>query len=358
MTPRHPIPGSSGQRKPLGATPCVRLGPLVGIPAVLHSLGCEPRPLIEKAGFTLAQFADPDLRIPFVQGSRLLAQCAAATGCEHFGLLLGERSAPSHLGIAGYLLQSAPDVRTALRGLLEFLELHDEGGVATLVTDPEVTLLGYAIHLPGVEAQEQIYDLSAAMIYKIMRGLCGDDWRPGGVLIMRRPPEAPARYQQFFDAPVRFGSDQTALAFATHWLDHCLPTSDPLLHNHLEQEAVALRAAQDQALAGRLRRLLHQCLVSGGCSASRLAQLLGVHERTLNRQLEAEGTSFRRELDRVRFTAARQLLTATDASLLEIAVALGYADGSSFSHAFKRWSGATPARWRKAVTEADTASAD
>ena len=225
MPPHQPIPGAFGPHTPLDAVPCVRLGPLVGIPAVLQSLGCEPRPLIEKAGFTLAQFADPDLRIPFLPASRLLAQCVAATGCDHFGLLLGERSAPSHLGIAGYLLQSAPDVRIALRGLLDFLELHDEGGVATLCTDREVTLLGYAIHLPGVEAQEQIYDLSAAMIYKILRGLCGDDWRPREVLIMRRPPEAPARYQQFFDAPVRFGSDQTAVAFACRPTTRCCTTT-------------------------------------------------------------------------------------------------------------------------------------
>lgn len=358
MPPRQSIAGSSGPHKPSVTTPCVRLGPLVGVPALLRSLGCDPQPPIAQAGFTLAQFADPDLRIPFLPASSLLAHCVAATGCDHFGLLLGERSVPSHLGIAGYLLQSAPDVRSALRGLLDFLELHDEGGDPTLVTEHDVTLLGYAIHLPDVEAQEQIYDLSAAMIYKILRGLCGDDWRPREVLIMRRPPKSPARYRQFFDAPVRFSSDQTAVAFASHWLDHRLSTNDPLLHHHLEQEALALRAARDQELAGRLRRLLHQCLVSGECSAARLARLLGMHERTLNRRLETEGTSFRRELDRVRFTVARQLLTGTNASLVEIAVALGYADGSSFSHAFKRWSGATPARWRKAVTEADMATAD
>ncbi len=71
-----------------------------------------------------------------------------------------------------------------------------------------------------------------------------------------------------------------------------------------------------------------------------------MHERTLNRRLEAEGTNFRHELEKVRYAVAQQLLSATNANLSEISVSLGYADSSAFIHAFKRWSGVTPALWR------------
>lgn len=327
-------------------TASVRVGPLVSLPAALRSLGCDPIPIFKQAGLNLAQFADPDFRIPFVAGSKLLASCVTETGCDHLGLLLGERAVPSHLGLAGFLLRSAPNVGAALRGLLDYLQLHDEGGVPTLARDGDTTFLGYAIHLSGVEAQDQINDLSVAMACQIMRGLCGDSWKPREVLFMRRTPRDLARYKRFFQAPMRFDSDQSAVAFPTRWLNYALSSQDSLLHDHLVKQAEDLCANQEKDFAGELRRLLRQCLMSGECAAPAIAKQLGMHERTLNRRLESEGTNFRLQLEQVRYTVAQQLLSATNANLAEIAVSLGYASTSAFIHAFKRWSGVAPAHWR------------
>lgn len=346
MLQKKPPSTSCATHHASAATACFRVGPLVSLPAVLRSLGCDATPVLERAGFNLEQFADPDYRIPFIAGSKLLASCVSATGCDHLGLLLGERADPSHLGLAGFLLQSAPDVGAALRGLLDYLHLHDEGGDPTLVTSGETTFLGFAIHLSGVEARDQIYDLSVAMAYKIMRGLCGDGWAPREVLFMRRPPPDLARYKKFFQAPLRFDSDQSAVAFPTHWLGHPLPSRDPLLHDHLVKEAEGLCSTRKEDFAHELRRLLRQCLTSGQCSVPEIAKQLGMHERTFNRRLAAEGTSFRHELEQVRHTLADQLLSATNANMTEIAISLGYADASAFIHAYKRWSGFTPAQWR------------
>lgn len=324
----------------------VRVGALAGIPAIMRSLGSEPGPIFASAGFKLAQFEDPDVRISYVAGSKLLARCTVATGCQHFGLLVGERSVPSHLGIAGYLVHTAPDVVTALRSLVKYLDLHDQGGVPTLTSTGNRTLLGYAIHLPGVEAAEQIYDLSMATACNIMRALCGANWNPTKVLLTRRPPRIVTPYNRFFRAPLCFNADESAIVFPTRWLDHQLPSADPLLQRHLEMEANELQSHQTADLRGNLSRLLRQCLKSRECTATDIARQLGIHERTLNRRLQAEGTSFRQELEQVRHAVSQQLLSGTTATLAETATSLGYADASAFSRAFKRWSGVTPAQWR------------
>ncbi len=262
MLQERPSSASFEAHRAPRATASVRVGPLVSLPAVLRSLGCDPIPIFERAGFNLAQFVDPDFRISFVAGSKLLESCVAATGCDHFGLLVGERAVPSHLGLAGYLLRSAPNVNAALRGLLDYLQLHDEGGIPTLATSGDTTFLGYAIHLSGVEAQDQIHDLSVAMAFQIMRGLCGDSWQAREILLMRRTPRDLARYKRFFQAPMRFDSDQSAVAFPTQWLSHALSSHDSLLHDHLVKQAINLRANQAKDFAGELRRLLRQCLMS------------------------------------------------------------------------------------------------
>jgi len=324
----------------------VRVGPLLGVPAVLCELGCEPRTVLDSAGVKPAQFEDADTEISYVAASRLLERCVAATGCQHFGLLVGQRAGPSSLGIAGFMLRSAADVSTALRGLVQHLDLHDQGGVPTLLTRGGVTLLGYAIHQSGAEATDQIYDLSITVACNIMRGLCGQSWNPTEVLFARRQPLDLEPYRRFFRAPLHFNADQSAVAFPARWLDHKNPCADPLLHHYLEKEATALHALRSDNIIGDLRGLLRKSLLAHKCTVTDVARQLCIHERTLNRKFHNEGTSFRHELDDIRYEMARQLLADSAMPIARIATTLNYADVSAFSRAFKRWAGITPALWR------------
>ena len=77
-------------------------------------------------------------------------------------------------------------------------------------------------------------------------------------------------------------------------------------------------------------------------ASAALARLLGVSDRTLKRRLQQEGSSFRALAQAARHARAQALLEAGHLSLTEIAAELGFADLSSFSQAFKRWSGAAP----------------
>jgi AraC-like DNA-binding protein len=324
----------------------VRVGPLLSIPTVLQELGVDPEPLFEGLGFDFDRFDDPDLRVPYRAASRLIARCTEATGCEHFGLLVGQRAGPSTLGLAGFLLRAAPDVKTALQDLVRYLDLHDEGGVPFVETSDDVCLLGYAIYQPGTKGTAQIYDLSMAIACNIMRTLCGKDWRASQVMLARRVPRDPAPYQRFFGTRLRFDAEQSAIAFPTRWLDRPLAGADPLLRRHLEGEATALRARTHGDIVRSLGPLLRKTLVTQKASIALVARQLGVHERTLNRRLRAEGTTFRREVEAVRYATAQQLLTETEMTLAQVAAALEYADTSAFSRAFKRWAGVTPAQWR------------
>jgi AraC-like DNA-binding protein len=319
---------------------------MMAIPAVLQEFGVDPGPIIRDAGLRPSQLEDPETRLPYLSVDRLLGRCAEVTGCEHFGLRVGEQAPASSLGVAGFMLQTAPDVRMALRDLVAYLDLHDDGGVPFVDEADDTCLLGYAIQQPGVQASDQVYDLSMVMACNIMRTLCGAGWRPVEVLLSRAPPRDLDPYRHVFRAPLRFNAGQSALVFSSHWLDHPLPGADPLLHRHLEQEARALRTHNDLGFVGRLRGMLRKRLSGRQYALSAVASQIGLHERTLNRRLREEGTSYRRVLDEVRFAVAQQLLGASSMTVDEVATALDYADSSAFIRAFRRWSGETPAKWR------------
>jgi AraC-like DNA-binding protein len=122
--------------------------------------------------------------------------------------------------------------------------------------------------------------------------------------------------------------------------------ADRLLRRHLEREPNNLHARQGADMLNNLRRLLRKSVVTENCSVADAAKQLHMHERTLNRRLRDEGTTFRQLLDEIRCEVAKQLLAGSTMPLARIATALGYADASAFSRAFKRWSGSTPAQWR------------
>ncbi len=337
-----------------GAT--VRLGPLAKIPDLLRILGYAPESVLPGLGYELGFFEDPELPVSYVAASALLARCVEWTGCEHFGLRLGEGADPTALGLAGFVLMNAPDVGTALRDLVCFLDLHDRGGIATLKTSGDTTLLGFLIVEPGVEALEQVHDLSIAVACNVMRSLCGPAWNPAKVLLPHRKPDDARPWKAFFRSPVHFDAGQSAMAFPSSWLRKPVAAANPALHRLLERQAAALRSQAGSGFVAEVQRVAHGLIAHGACSATRVAAMLGLHERALNRRLQAAGTTFMKLRDAALYDKSRQLLGFSGMNLAEVAEALGYADATTFIRAFHRWSGQTPAQWRREQSHWQTAA--
>jgi len=325
----------------------VRVGPLFNIPSLLLKLGRDPGRVFERAGFNIDELEDTDHRISYLAASRLLAECVATTRCEHFGLLLGQMAGPSYLGVAGFLVRSAATVGQALEALVKNLDLHDEGGVSTLDIETDYTRLSFHVHQPDVSAIGQIYDLSAAVMYNTMRSLCGDDWKATQICLVRRKPVDLTPYKQYFRAPLTFDSEICGILFPSYYLKRTPPAADELLHHHLELEAEALHQIQHHEIAEMLPAILQKGLLTDQCAAGDIADAIGIHERTLHRRLRSEGTTFRQELDLVRESLSLQLLQSSSLPICDIASTLGYADSSGFIRAFHRWTGDSPASWRK-----------
>ena len=80
---------------------------MVAIPSLLSEFGVDPIAVLEKAGLDERSLADPDGWMSFDTAGRLLNECIAATGCPHFGLLLGQRFSPATLGVVFQLMKHA-----------------------------------------------------------------------------------------------------------------------------------------------------------------------------------------------------------------------------------------------------------
>lgn len=106
------------------------------------------------------------------------------------------------------------------------------------------------------------------------------------------------------------------------------------------------RLEDGQSMTHAVSRALRARVIFPNTALEEIASEFSIQPRTLNRRLQAEGTTFRELINEARFKVARQLLKGKRMPIADIAVALGYANASGFSHAFQRWSGVAPSEWR------------
>ena len=322
------------------------VGTTMALPEVLRTLGADPARLLEEVGLSLSLFDTPSNTFTFASRGRLLAHCVERTGCQHLGLLIGERSNLSSLGLVGLLARYSPDVGTALHSLVRYLHHYTRGATTTLIVEGQLVILDYKIHQPATEGTDQVGDGAVAIMVNIMRELCGPEWTPSQVMFAHRKPDNVEPFRRFFRSPLRFDAEQNAIVFLADWLSLRLPEVSPELRRLLKEQISLIEARHRNDFPEQVRIVLRTALLTDRTSAEDIAAVFSIQSRTLNRRLSEFGLSFRDLVEQQRYEIARQALTDTAMDLYDIAALLGYADASAFTRAFRRWSGTTPAAWR------------
>jgi AraC-like DNA-binding protein len=321
-----------------------RVGALVELPQVLRDMGEDPARVIAGADINPDLLRNPENSLSFVELGRLLEACVTATGCEHFGLLVGQRSATACLGLVGRLMRTAPTLKDAILDLCINQRRYVRGAVAYLVIQSDIAFWGYAVHHPGMMAVEQVGDGAMAIAFNMMRELVGIG--PDEILTSRRAPGNVAPYRRFFGSTPRFDAQQYALAFPASLLSRPVRGADRELRRILEKSVATYWIVDQPSMTHTVTRMLRARVMFPDATLEAVASELAMQPRTLNRRLRAEGKSFRELVNEARFEVSRQLLAGTRMDITDIALALGYADPSGFTHAFQRWSGVAPSEWR------------
>jgi AraC-like DNA-binding protein len=86
-------------------------------------------------------------------------------------------------------------------------------------------------------------------------------------------------------------------------------------------------------------------------TAEEMAEQLGLSLRTLHRRLASEDFSYQEILDNMRRTVAIEFLENTHLQIDQIAERVGFSDAASFRKAFRKWTGASPTRYRQSFPQ-------
>lgn len=209
------------------------------------------------------------------------------------------------------------------------------------------TILAYSNSSLGSTGGDQLADGAMAVGFNVLRALCGPEWKPLEAALTGKQPADTTPYQRFFNAPVRFNRERAELIFSAQWLSQKPPGANLGWHRFVETQIRAKTGLNDIDFEEQVRRVIRSQIAHGPVSVRTVSGVFGMHSRTLSRHLKLKRTSFHDLRNEVMFEIACHLVADSDMPLNRIADALGYGEAAGFTHAFRRWTGSSPAAWRR-----------
>lgn len=313
--------------------------------------GIDPQPHYEAVGIAAGGPLQQGKRFPNSVVSDLWSRAEQVTGDPAFGIKVGLRTEPSMLYVIGYMWLASSNLVDAIRLLIRYEEILDTG-----ITDlrfektGDVYVLSEAYPHPGDFHGKVSVDAGIAAVFRMCEIVKGAPVYPVKLEIFAAPHSGTDIYKDIVRGPVEFSDQRNAMHFRAEELEEPLANALPDIVEASTRIADRyIRSHDDSKVAHKVRELLVQMLPSGSADQEGIASKLHRSTSTLQRQLNAEGTSYRDVLEKTRRDLAEAYLRDGRYSHSQIAFLVGFSDQSNFARAFKRWTGQSPGQFQKSA---------
>jgi AraC-like DNA-binding protein len=315
-------------------------------------MGGDADALLAASEIDPAALASPDNRISYAAMIELLEDSAQKLDCPDFGLRLSSSQDIDILGPAAMIARHSDTIGESLRAIATYLFVHTTAAsIQFTQMDSDYTSMSYEVLIPGLHARRQINELTVGIGQNLLNLLIGPGFRSVRVLFTHRKPNDLRPLVRRFGRHLHFDEPVNAIALPNQALAKPAPAANPEFRNiAIDYVRDHLGASKDEPLR-RIVMLVRQLLPTGRCSLQAVSHTLGIHPRTLQRELRSSGADFRSIVDGIRRELVADYLLHTNASLTQIAAMLGYGDQAAFHNAFKRWYGMPPGHWRRTQLE-------
>lgn len=322
--------------------------------ATLSELGVPAAHVLEGSGLTEASLNDANTRASLGQLLRVYRNALALASDPALAFRIGARLRVSSYGMYGYALMCAPTLRQGYDVAMRYHLL------AAPVVKVRWEQLGSTVAwvFPAAASYDErdvsprftrfLLELQATTHVTLHQDVMGANCLPSRACVIGPPPTHASDYETHLRCPVEFNQPRNELHYEASWLDRAPQLANPITATALAQSCTTMLAEAERAtgIAGHVYKAL---IAQPGHfpDIEAIAEQLHTTVRTLRRKLEAEGTSYQRLLSDVRRSLAIDYLRGTSLTTEDIAQALGFSDGSSFRHAFKRWTSRSPSDYRQ-----------
>jgi len=253
-----------------------------------------------------------------------------------------------------YVALCAPSLRAALQNWQRFIALRTNCYHMLFTEEPDCGILTWDIPDRLGPRTQNMFAKVAWASSRIEHIVQDPDMRLQIELTVP-PPESTSRFQKKYGSRLKFSQPRDRILIPGRYLDSVPPKNEANLYSLVESTAMSevekILSLNDPIT--RIKTAINDHLKAGDCKLEKVAKNLGMSQRSLQRHLETEGTSFRELTDTIRRSLASRYLRETNLNLKEIAFLLGFSELSSFSRAVKTWFGLSPSQYRR-NRQADT----
>ncbi len=311
----------------------------------LDAQGVAGAEVAREAGVPAEAILNPEIRVPQPAVTQLWHLAVDATGDPCFGLVVPRHVTPNTFGALTFSLFASPTLEAALKRIVRYHGFVTSGALPRFEGDTDQVRFVIPVDEDHHPADASI-DAFALLIVRMARFLTGE-WhvQPEAVRLRRAAPREAERFAEKFRCRVHFGAPENRLEYSRTDAGRPLPDANATIaHQNDEIMARQLEALDQATVAARVRQELLRSLPDGPTEAT-VASQLGLSKRHLHRLLGEEGTTYRALLRESRVELACSYLREGRYAIKEIAFLLGFADSTTFSRAFKRWTGNTPGNY-------------
>jgi AraC-like DNA-binding protein len=322
-----------------------------GLLEMFASRGVDVPWLVRAAEIAPERVENPDERFTADEVSRLWELAVERSGDCTLGM---DRALTLHhvnFDVVGYAMLSSPDLRSALQAFGRYLALISDAATFQVVPAEQGGAwleLGHTGNTRPIPRQRFAYGMLGMLT--LSQWLTRRDVQPLAVEFKFPAPPERAAYAAAFGCPVAFDCHENRMLLVAADLQTPLPSRNPgmlALHEQVMQARLARlgHATVSYRVTSEIVRRLHR----GEPRREHVAASLALADRTLQRRLHAENTSFQQLLDDARRELAGKYLADARYSLCEVADLLGFGDSSNFFRACRRWFGMPPGQYREQV---------
>jgi AraC-like DNA-binding protein len=326
----------------------VRVAALTGYFQLMETLGHDPKPLLKEVGLSHRLLGNPEQMIPARAAMRLLERGAEVTSCATFGLRMAEGRKIADLGATSLLIAHQPTLREALSAISQYRNRINSTLMLQLEKVDDCILIREGFSLNAPEASRQSSDLALGVLARLCVTMLGDDWRAEMVYFAHPAPPIGemAIYRRLFGCKPEFNSEVTGILINQRDLDRPNQRADHALAEHARKLIESVMSPDKESAAQLVEQSILLLMPAGLANIQTCSDMLGLTVRTLQRNLDAEGESFRSLLNKARLQLSTNYLSNRRTRITDVAQMLGYASIGAFTrwhiHAF----GKTPSQRR------------
>lgn len=298
--------------------------------------------VFRRSGLPLELTAERSIRVPMAAMVDLFSEAARETGRRDFGLQVGLRMRPSDYGLWMEYSLAAPTLRAAIARLAWAIPLHQTGSQVDLSIRECGAVWSYVMPRMGSKDMRSHSDHVVPTMIQIARLYLGPSWLPAWVGVGYRDDGQSEPLMEVTKAPWRFEDVGVSLPIGVADLDRKRSGAPAGAGMITRADVIAERMARASTFTSAVEGCIALGLLDDGANLEAACKRLDLGARTLQRALRAEGTSFKLVLESFRQRKAQELLSRSGIKITDVALALGYADPSNFTRAYRNWTGHPP----------------